>query len=109
MSECIICFEEIVEDDPKGKAWLSCNCKQEYHALCLYRWLYTEEKIGLKKIIKSCPLCQGKNLYIEDFIPPLPSPPKQKVIIEPLIPKKKHPKPKPFKAQLVIFFHRLFR
>lgn len=68
--ECLICLDEIEENDSRGKAWLSCECNQEYHATCLNTWLYTVEKIGLRNIVKSCPVCKGKSLYIVDFIPP---------------------------------------
>ena len=71
MSECLICLEYIQEKDSKGKAWLSCNCYPQYHAMCLHTWLYTEVIIGPKKrMIKSCPICKDPTLHIVDFEPP---------------------------------------
>ena len=55
--ECLICLDEIEENDSRGKAWLSCECNQEYHATCLNTWLYTVEKIGLRNIVTRCPVC----------------------------------------------------
>lgn len=72
--ECLICLDEIEENDSRGKAWLSCECNQEYHATCLNTWLYTVEKVGLRNIVKSCPVCKGKSLYIVDFVTPESSP-----------------------------------
>ena len=77
VNNCLICLDEIdPQNDPLGKAWLSCACKQEYHATCLNRWLYTDDIAtpgrGRRFIKKGCPLCQesDESIYIVDFIPP---------------------------------------
>jgi hypothetical protein len=73
MKECLICLDEIKEDsDPLGQAWLSCPCKIDYHATCIFRWLYVEDIASIGKLIhKGCPVCKElDDLYIVDFIPP---------------------------------------
>jgi len=76
VNNCLICLGEIdPHNDPLGKAWLSCACKQEYHAMCLNRWLFTDDIATpgrARYIKKGCPLCQESDdsIYIVDFIPP---------------------------------------
>ena len=78
MTECLICLDYLQDKDPKGKAWLSCNCTPQYHATCLNDWLYADVYIGKNRIVKSCPICKDLTLYIDDFIPPFTPPPSPK-------------------------------
>lgn len=70
-NECIICFDNINDDNPNVQIFKDCDHNNDFHNECINDWIKESIK---NKIIPACPICRKQmkiteiTIYIPDEI-----------------------------------------
>ena len=61
MKDCIICYEEIIENKTELKCENPIN--HVYHKECIEEWIKKQKKYDFEDILYNCPYCRKRHVY----------------------------------------------